>query len=271
MTLPLDLQPTNIGIPAWVDSLQANGRYTFTRHEAETATEASHRAVQSSLRRLGAAGRVVAPRRGFYVIVPLEYRATGAPPASWFVDEFMGHLDRSYHVGLLTAASLHGAAHQAPQLFQVVVDLPTRPVEVGRVRMSFVQGRAGMTPVTRMNTATGTMVVATPEGTALELVRHAESCGGLNNVATVLTELVESMDSALLVAAAARGMEKTVLQRAGYLLELIGAHALAEPLSTWLAQQRTFPTALRPDLPTEGADRNRRWMLIINDRVEPDE
>jgi predicted transcriptional regulator of viral defense system len=264
-------QTACIGIPAWVDSLQANGRYTFTRHEAEAATEASPRAVQSSLRRLGAAGRVVAPRRGFHVIVPLEYRATGAPPASWFVDRLMGHLDRSYHVGLLTAASLHGAAHQAPQQFQVVVDIPTRPVEVGRVRMNFVQGRAGMTPVLRMNTATGTMVVSTPEGTALDLVRHVDVCGGLDNVATVLAELTERMDGERLVAAAAQGMEKTVLQRAGYLLDLVGAHPLADPLSTWLAQQRIFPTALRPDLPTEDADRDLRWMLIINDRVEPDE
>ena len=256
-------------LPAWVDSLQASGRYTFTRREAESATNASPQAVRSALRRLKQAGRIVAPRRGFFVLVPLEYRTSGAPPASWFVEDLMGHLDRSYHVGLLTAASLHGAAHQAPQQFQVVVDLPTRPVKTGRVQLAFVQGRVGATPVVRMNTATGTMAVSTPEGTALDLVRHVEVCGGLNNVTTVLMELAERIDSTLLVAAA-HGMEKTVLQRAGYLLELVGAHRQADRLATWLGEQRIFPTALRPDLPMAGSMRDERWMLVINDEVEPD-
>jgi len=32
-------------------------------------------------------------------------------------------------VGVLSAAAIHGAAHQQPMIFQVVTDKPTRPAE----------------------------------------------------------------------------------------------------------------------------------------------
>lgn len=165
-------------VSMWIDHLQSSGRYTFTRAEALAETGKTETAVAASLRRLCKAGRIVSPRRGFHVVVPLEYRTAGAPPAEWFVDDLMHHLRRPYYVGLLSAAALHGAAHHAPQVFQVITDVPTRPLTVGRVRVVFVQGRAGLSPTQTMNTPTGTLVVSTPEATALDLVRHATVCGG---------------------------------------------------------------------------------------------
>jgi predicted transcriptional regulator of viral defense system len=40
-------------------------------------------------------------------------------------------------VALLSAAELHGAAHQAPQVFQVMVDRHVRDRGVGRARLRF--------------------------------------------------------------------------------------------------------------------------------------
>ena len=57
--------------------LRSSGRYSFSRREAETALTSSSIAVQSALRRLKKKGRIAAPRRGFYVIVPPEYRVAG--------------------------------------------------------------------------------------------------------------------------------------------------------------------------------------------------
>ena len=267
MTLP-SLSPPPLA--AWVDTLQASGRYTFTREEAERAAESSAVAVAAVLRRLRKAGRIVSPRRGFHVIVPLEYRATGSPPALWFIDDLMRHLRRPYYVGLLSAAAMYGAAHQAPQVFQVVTDLPTRPVEVGRVRIGFVQGRVGQTATEKVNTPTGTVLLSTPEGTAFDLVRHAQACGGLDNVATVLRELSERLTGERLVNAAL-GIEVTVVQRTGYLLGLLGSDALTGPLAAWLEGHRSFPVALRPDLDATGAPRDPRWNVLINSIIEADE
>ncbi len=254
----------------WIDSLQSNGRYSFTREEALAATGNTEIAVAASLRRLRKAGRIVSPRRGFHVIVPLEYRATGAPPAEWFIDDLMRHLGKPYYVGLLSAAALYGAAHHAPQVFQVVTDGPTRPLTVGRIRVVFVQGRAAHSPTEAMNTATGTMRVSTPEATALDLVRHASACGGLQNVAGVLRELAERLDGERL-ADAARGVERTVAQRLGWLLDHLGAQDRAEPLARALVAGPLFPTALRPDLPDRGLGTDPRWGVIANATIEEDE
>ena len=52
------------------------------------------------------------PFRGFHVIVQPEYRALGCLPADQFVPQLMEHLGLVVdYAGLLTAASLHGAAH----------------------------------------------------------------------------------------------------------------------------------------------------------------
>ena len=117
----------------------------------------------------------------------------------------MAHLEEPYYVGLLSAAKYHGAGHQAPMVFQVVVPKSRRGLQCGGVRVDFV-ARRNMhdTPVIERNTQTGTIRIATPEATALELVGYPERCGYLDNVATVLAELSESMSGDLLAAEARR-------------------------------------------------------------------
>src|SRR6266496_3549594 len=99
-----------------VDAFQATGRYVLRREEA----------LKKAARRLAAKGRIAIPRRGFFVIVPIEYRSAGAPPPSWFIDELMRFHGHPYYVGLLSAAALHGAGHQQPQEFQVVTNAQLR-------------------------------------------------------------------------------------------------------------------------------------------------
>jgi hypothetical protein len=121
----------------WVDSLQARGRYTFRRAEANDESGLSAEGVKKALQRLVGRGRVAKVKDYFYVIVPLEYRAAGAPPPSWFLHDLMEAMQLPYYVGLLSAAALHGAAHQQPQEFQVVTDRSVRPLVAGRARIRF--------------------------------------------------------------------------------------------------------------------------------------
>jgi len=179
-------------VSAFVDQLQATGTYTFSHADARAALPASEIAVDNALRRLKKRGRIVAPRRGFYVIVPTEYITAGSPPPSWFIDDLMGFLGQPYYVGLLSAAAIHGASHQQPMTFQVVTDRPTREGVAGRARITFHMSRqVRETPATQAQTETGTMLVSTPESTAFDLVRFWGACGGWSNVATVLLELAE--------------------------------------------------------------------------------
>ena len=98
----------SLTLPAYVDGLQQTGRYTFSRKEALEVTKLSPIALQHAARRLAQQGRLVSPRRGFYVIVPLEYKRSGAPPPSWFIDQLM--VSKAIPITLVYYPQLHFTA-----------------------------------------------------------------------------------------------------------------------------------------------------------------
>jgi len=259
-------------LPDFVDALQSSGRYTFRREEALSAMDVSEVALQSAARRLAAKGRICAPRRGFYVIVPIEYREAGAPPPSWFVDDLMKFHGHPYYVGLLSAAALHGAAHQQPQEFQVITDTILRPITVGRTRIRFfLKLHFSETPTVEVKTGTGAMRVSTPEATALDLVRYVGHAGQLGNVASVLSELSERIDPVRLVEAARADVELSIVQRLGFLLNRFASEAVVAPLAEWLAKKRLRPVLLRPAQKAKVADKDSRWQVLVNEHIEIDE
>lgn len=115
------------------------------------------------------------------------------------------------------------------------------------------------------------MRVSTPETTALDLVRYYQDVGYYGNVATVLSELASTMNSQRLVSAAKSGVELAVVQRLGYLLELVKKDKLADSLHNWLSTKSPRVTSLRTDLKSKELPVNRRWLLHINEHVEADE
>ena len=62
--------------------------------------------------------------------------------------------------------------------------------------------------------------ISTPEATARDIVIHADKCGGMENTATVINELVTKIDSKKLLKLVSQSKEITWVQRLGYLLEL---------------------------------------------------
>ena len=254
----------------WIERLPEDGRYTFSRSEVELVTEASPAAVEATLRRLKKRGRIVCPRRGYYVLVPPEYRAAGCPPATWFIDDLMGHLERNYYVALLSAAALHGAGHQQPMAFQVLADAIERNIVVGRVRIDFHASRLTVAAATTtMQTETGKMVVATPETTAFDLVRFPGASGYWSNIATVLSELAECIEPARLAEGALR-VARSDVQRLGWLFEFIGEDKLAVTLAETLRGKRLVPILLTTAHHSPSAPLNTRWCVRVNDEVEPD-
>lgn len=258
-------------LPSWVDNLQSQGRYTFASSEAIVALGGKKIAFKRAAARLTYKGRLIVARRGFYVIVPLEYQPAGSPPPSWYIDALMKEWKRPYYVGLLSAAAIHGAAHQKPQEFQVVTNARLRPLRVGRGKIHFfMKSTLASIPMTGVKTETGLMQVSSPEATALDLIRYVKSVGGLDQVATVLEELSERINPMILLKLAKVELEFSVLQRLGYLLDHVGVSRLATPLAGWLAQQKPSMVSLRPEKnPKKGHKRN-RWNLIVNEKIETD-
>lgn len=254
----------------YIADLAAQGRFHFTLNDLKAARRLSADGARAAVHRLARQRLVASPARGFWVIVPPEYRRLGCLPAEQFVPALMEHLGLSYYAGLLSAAQFHGAAHQRPQEFQVMVTRNRRPIRCGVVRVSFVaRKRLGEVPVQRFNTPRGHVLVSTPEATAIDLVGYESRAGGLDNVVTILAELSERLDSEQLVKAAKTGPLPWA-QRLGYLLELCGAKAKTGLLKRYVSERAKIVTPLVPSLPDEDAYLAEGWRLLANARPEPE-
>ena len=253
----------------FTDDLQAKGRYTFTRDEAKKALVVSDLALKRALERLFKKRRIVMVGREFYVNVPLEYKASGILPASWFIEDLMNFIGRAYYVGLLSAAAIHGAAHQQPQEFHVITERPKRDIELPDLRIRFFRkSEMERTPIVEVKTETGFIRVSSPSATAIDLVRYEARIGGINRTVTVLQELAENIKPRELLEAAKLERKLAHVQRLGYLLEKIGRDDIASSLSRWIASRRPSKVALKPRLPQKGFPRDKRWNIIANVEVE---
>jgi len=257
-------------VPDLIDTLAARGQHHFTTGEAVQATNSSPTAVRAALRRLKRKGLVAVPYRGFHVIVPPEYRRLGCLPADQFVPQLMEHLGLAYYVALLNAARYHGAAHQQPQVFQVVVQKNRPALTCGEVQVQFVaRHNADRTPTIAFNTPRGQVDVSTPEATAFDLVGYPEHAGGLDNVATALVELLEAADPKQLAAVAPLSPVPWS-QRLGYLLSLLGLTECADALGHYVTRFANETVPLDPRRGVSNAARDGRWKIITNVKVEPD-
>jgi predicted transcriptional regulator of viral defense system len=258
-------------LPGWINLKQSQGSYFFTREEALKELKINAIAFRQAVVRLTEKNRIIRVHGGFYVIIPLEYAASGILPAEWFIDDLMRYVGQPYYVGLLSAAILHGAAHQQPQQYQVVTNKPIREARLKSLALRFfVKKGLSHTPVTRIKVQTGFIVVSTPEATALDLVRYSRAIGGLDRVITVLQELGEVIHADKLIEAVQSDGNVTYVQRLGWLLEKAGYSDLTEDLAKWISQSMPFPAKLDPSLPIRGATQDTRWNLLLNAFVESD-
>ncbi|MCC7292969.1 MAG: type IV toxin-antitoxin system AbiEi family antitoxin [Phycisphaerales bacterium] len=256
-------------LEAWVDALQARGRYTFLRTEAVRNSGLSSDAVKKALQRLARRRRVAKIKDHFYVIVPLEHRSAGCAPPAWFIDDLMKSMNRPYYVGLLSAAAIHGAAHQQPQQFQVITDRPVRPMQAGRARIRLIVNKhVGSVPTQDVKTPTGKMRISTPEATVVDLIRYAKSSGHLDHVATVIRDLIPLLDPQRLLKAVRVVGDTPHAQRLGVVLESLREKTLAKPIQEWVDRRRPNLVPLRAGRAAPGAKVNLRWNVAIDSPLE---
>jgi predicted transcriptional regulator of viral defense system len=255
---------------AYIEDMAARGHHHFTTGEFASKTRSSESAARAALRRLRDRRLIATPYRGFHVIVPPEYRKIGCLPAEQFIPQLMQLLGLDYYVALLSAARYLGAAHQQPQVFQVMVQKNRPAIDCGDVRVEFTARRnVAVMPSAPFNTPRGEMLVATGEATAFDLVGYVSRSGGIHNIATILSELAERLDANGLVEVA-RLSPTPWAQRLGYLLSAVGASRLTVPLADHVAQTARETVALDPGSDSSAAPREPRWKLTINVSIEPD-
>ncbi len=258
----------------YIRELQQYGKCCFTLDDAVQRLQKSRKAVLSSIEHLLAKGEIASPARGFYVIVSPEYMKMGCIPPEHFIPYLMQYWSVDYYVGLLTAASYHGASHQAVQYFQVMIEGRRPVMKCGRVRVRFITHKhLKDTPCQIINTTKSKLNVSTREGTVKDLMYYQGQSGGLNHIVTVLEELQEVIDPQELLKLAEASKDIAWKQRLGFLLEYVGARSLANVLVDHLSKQnRVDYVVLMPGKKgvNKNYPRNSVWKIIENTTLEID-
>jgi predicted transcriptional regulator of viral defense system len=261
----------------WIENLQAQGKYTFSYEQACIQfKDISNSAILKSLSRLSNKNKIVSVFKGFYVIITPEYSLKGMIPPLLFIDPLMKYAGKSYYISLLSAAALHGAAHQRPQEFFVITQLPQlRPTEKKGVKINYI-GRKEM-PLNfleQRKTEAGYVDISNPELTAIDLLQYEKHIGGINRAATVINELAEAMNPERFTDEFISFVPVVMLQRLGFILDKIAEKSyLVEKLYSGMA--KIYPTWQRMPLKSgkseKGFSSDSKWKIVVNTEIEIDE
>lgn len=265
----------------FVDMQLARGRAYFSKTDGLAQVQQTPQAFHAATARLMKKGRLVSPKRAFYLILRPEDQFLGAPDPSRWVDPLMKHLGLDYRVSLLRAAAFHGSAHQAAMVFQVIAPKQIQGIEIGRQRVQFLYQapdafkRANRPEWLRqLKTEAGFAKVAGVELTLLDFCRYFHRAAGINGAAQVVHDLGEKADPRIL-AKAAGAYENSAVRRLGFLLEHFRQQRQAKALLAFAGKAKSFKALDPAAKPIAAAltaldEKNAKWKLVINTPVEID-
>lgn len=262
-----------ITVSTYLDELVKKGQYYFSLEEISKALSMKQNSVSVSISRLAKNEKVQMIRRGFGIITGLT---NGTLHPSYFIDPMMSFLDARYYVGLLNAASYKGASHQAVMNYTVVADKSIKPILLKGLRIDFIvkNNFDEITQIEKVAGSGGYFYISTPELTALDLVTFPKKSGHLNNIATVLEDLLDEIDIKKLAELCSnKSISTSIVQRLGYLFDVVlGEREKAEYILNIVRQRRPYKVSLsifnKKDI--SNVPFSKKWMIYENEIVEPD-
>ena len=262
-------QLSNNYIDRYLIEVRAQGRYSFTLEELKKEFALSYPTLKQNLYRLKLKKEILQIRQGFYVIIPPEYSKQGTIPPYLYVDDLMKSLNKPYYVGLLSAAALHGAAHQQPTGYTVITQNPA-PRSISKLKILFFSKQEFLQDgIVQRKTPAGYINVSSPELTALDFFDYIHKFG-INRITTILQELSEEMKPSLLLKIAKQYPNTAAIQRFGYILDTeVSARKLSDILWKILNERNFFPIPLSPQKVKKGETDN-KWKIIQNMEIESD-
>lgn len=254
-----------------------HGRYIFTKEDVINLGMHNNKdSLKKALYRAQGKGIIMSPWQNFYVAIPMEYRLKGEVPPSFYIDQLMRFIGREYYVSLLSAAMFNGAGHQRAMVFQVTVQGKQirSAIKNGTLLDFNLRKEIPYLYINKVKVQTGYINVSSPELTALDLVSQEEKVGGLSRVTEILIELTENIKWDEGKIALLDYFNAPVVQRLGYLLDLIEEADLANDLMRLAKQAKKIVRKVRlkqskPE--TENMEIDKKWKIIVNQKIETDE
>jgi predicted transcriptional regulator of viral defense system len=263
----------------WVEDLPKRGKSVFSKQEVEKQfLVLSHYSIRNSLNRLAKKRKIQSVWRNFYAVILPEYGLKGVVPPMEYIDQLMRFLGKDYYVSLLSAAALQGAAHQAPMEFFVITNSGIlRDKQKDGIKINFVTKKNIPTQyITQVTVNSGYVNVSCPELTAFDLIIYEKNVGGINRVATVLSELSETLNFENISIEFLKSLNVAIIQRLGYLFDLLEFKELANVLFQKSEEAnikfRKYPLSVLSEKKNYADYQiNDKWKIIINEEIDIDE
>ena len=266
-------------IENWVDDLPKRGKSIFTKQEVVNQFPAmSYYSIRNALNRLAKKKKVQSVWHDFYVVILPEYGLKGVAPPIEYIDQLMKFLGKEYYVSLLSAAALQGASHQQSMEFFVITNARTlRNKQKDDVKINFVTKKEIPAQyLSQVMVSSGYVNVSCPELTAFDVVIYEKNVGGINRVATVLSELAEVLNFDNINSEFLKSLNVSVIQRLGYLLDLLEFANLADSLfqksESAGIKFRKYPLSILSEKKNYADFQiNDKWKIIINEEIDIDD
>ncbi len=251
----------------YINGLVSRGIWSFTTREMAMVMGNS---TQDKLKILRKKGRIITPTVRFHVVVPEEYLNSERLPPDRFVHQMMEFYQKPYYVGLLMAATYWGSSHQSPQSFQVITNYDRRNITTQKNQINFYRKKnMELVPVIKQKSPTGYFNISSPEITFFDLVLFNRQFGGLSRAGEITSELSDHFSM--------KGLKNTlpyfsnaIIQRCGYILELLGMEKYCNQIEKHLLSQKVIYAYLNPSKSMVRENRYPRWKLFINDSLNMD-
>ncbi|GHV72270.1 hypothetical protein FACS1894201_00530 [Bacteroidia bacterium] len=248
----------------------AVGQYSFTVNELTDEFHLTEKVIFQALNRLIKKRAIAKIRQGFYVVLTPDSVKSGILSIYLYIDDLMKSLGKPYYLGLLGAAALHGAAHQAPMANYIITFNPVpRNIINEKMKLYFIGKKELLAEgIVQKKGQAGYFNVSSPELTAFDLLDQIRRFG-LNHITTVLQELHEVMKGVALKRIAILNNTANI-QRLGYILEnFCENQKLAAVLYNIIEQKKISYLPLSPVQKRVGKHDN-KWKIIINTEIDPD-
>jgi len=266
----------HLTVSKYIEELARTGQFSFTFKSIVDGLSIKEASLSVSLSRLSKKGKIKMIRKGFGIITS---QTNGVLHPSYFLESMMSFLGAKYYVAILTAASYWGASHQSAMVYYVVADKVIKPVDLGKLKIEFItkNNLSEISNIERVAGVGGYYMISTPELTAIDLIRFPKKSGHLNNVATILQDLIEKMDfRKLLQLCKKENVPTSIIQRLGFILDVVlGQTREASILESALRKRRIKPVLLstinkKENDALSSYSLNEKWMVYQNTKVEPD-
>lgn len=247
----------------------AKGRYTLSFDELKEKFNLSNKALLQNIFRLKKKNMLTQVRKGFYIIIPPQYSIRGMIPPTMFIDDLMNYLQKNYYIGLLSAATLHGASGQQPMEFQVITHKNSLRVIKNKkfVIKFFIKSNWKQDHIIKLKTETGFINVSTPELTAFDLVGYHKQIGGINRIVPTIKNLADEIKVSQLYKVG-RFQSSPNIQRFGYILDELGITNLSKSVYKLIEITKLRKVVLSLSHENKSGILDDKWKIIKNTEVE---